>query len=194
MAEHHQAHESLKAELSRLEDDLSELQTGHASEAEQNLKQISKLEDDLQAARLHTNTVECDLKNALARASTSEEAAASLNHTINELQTQLQAGSDQAESLKADLLAKIAEQDALVANHSISVDKCQELSVSLKQSEEALQAKVADFQQAMSSLEAEKAFKVSDYKSICFCHGSEAALIMASHDLQNCLVAGSPIR
>ncbi len=162
MAEHRQVGESLKAELSKTLHDLSALQTSHAAQTKQYSKQISGQEDEIQAARLHIITIESDLKATLARASTAEETGVLLNHTIDDLKTQLHAGSQQAESLRSDLLAKVAEHDALVEEHRMSLERCHELSASLQQSEEALQAKVADFEQVVSTLEAERVLKVCD--------------------------------
>ncbi len=174
MAEHRQVGESLKAELSKTLHDLSALQTSHAAQTSQYNKQISGQEEEIQAARLHIITIESNLKDTLARASTAEETVVLLNHTIDDLKTQLRAGSEQAESLRSDLLAKVAEHDALIEEHRLSLDRCHELSVSLQQSEEALQAKVADFEQAVSSLEAETVLKVRD------CTPVTAVLVLCS--------------
>lgn len=150
--------------------DLSALQTSHAAQTNQYIKQISGQEVEIQAARLHIITVESDL----ARASTAEETVVLLNHTIDDLKIQLRAGSEQAESLRSDLLAKVAEHDALIEEHRTSLDRCHELSASLQQSEEALQAKVADFEQAVSSLQAETVLKV------CDCTPVAAVLLLCS--------------
>ncbi len=160
MAEHRQVGESLKAELSKTLHDLSALQISHAAQTNQYNKQISGYEEEIQAARLHIITIESDLKANLARAA--EETVVLLKHTIDDLKTQLHAGSEQAESLRSDLLAKLAEHDALVEEHRMSLERCHELSASLQQSDEALQAKVADFDQVVSSLEAERLLKVCD--------------------------------
>ena len=154
--------------------DLSALQTSHAAQTNQYIKQISGQEEEIQAARLHIITVESDLKDTLARASTAEETVVLLNHTIDDLKIQLRAGSEQAESLRSDLLAKVAEHDALIEEHRTSLDRCHELSASLQQSEEALQAKVADFDQVVSSLEAERLLKV------CDCTPVAAVLLLCS--------------
>ena len=174
MAEHRQVGESLKAELSKTLHELSALQTSHAAQTNQYSKQISGQEEEIQAARLHIITVESDLKDALATASTAEETVVLLHGTINDLKTQLQAGSEQAESLRSDLLAKVAEHDALVEEHRMSLERCHELSASLLQSEEALQAKVADFEQVVNNLEAERVLKV------CDCTPVAAVLLLCS--------------
>ncbi len=174
VAEHRQAGESLKAELSKTLHDLSALQTSHAAQTNQYSKQISAQGEEIQAARLHIITIESDLKDTLARASTAEETVVLLNHTIDDLKTQLHAGSEQAESLRSDLLAKVAEHNALVEEHRISLERCHELSASLQQSEDALQAKVAELEQVMSSLEAERVLKV------CDCTPVAAVLLLCS--------------
>ena len=174
MAEHRQVGESLKDELSKTLHDLSALHTSHADQTNLYNKQISGQEDEIQAAWLHIITIESDLKATLARASTAEETVVLLSHTINDLKTQLHAGSQQAESLRSDLLAKAAEHDALVEEHRMSLERCHELSASLQQSEEALQAKVADFEQVVSTLEAERVLKV------CDCHRCAAVLLLCS--------------
>lgn len=191
MAEHRQVGESLKAELSKTLHDLSALQISHAAQTNQYNKQISGYEEEIQAARLHIITIESDLKANLARASTAEETVVLLNHTIDDLKTQLHAGSEQAESLRSDLLAKLAEHDALVEEHRMSLERCHELSASLQQSDEALQAKIADFDQVVSSLEAERLLKV------CDCTPVAAVLPLCSlltlrHYI--CLFAGNPFR
>lgn len=166
MAEHRQVGESLKAELSKTLHDLSALQTSHAAQTNQYNKQISGHAEEVQAARLHIITIESDLKDTLARASTAEDTVVLLNHTIDDLKTQLHDGSEQAASLRSDLLAKVAEHDAVVEEHRMSLDRCHELSANLKQSEEALQAKVADFELVVSSLEAERLLKVCDCRPV----------------------------
>ncbi|DBA86145.1 TPA: hypothetical protein ACH3X1_005657 [Trebouxia sp. C0004] len=194
VAEHRQVGESLKAELSKTLHDLSALQTSHATQTNQYSKQISGQEKEIQAARLHIINVESDLKNTLARASTAEETVVLLNHTIDDLKTQLRAGSEQAESLTSDLLAKVAEHNALIEEHRMSLNRCQKLSASLQQSEEALQAKVADFKQAVSSLEAEILLKenlsreheqivrqVAELQSLITSAGEVAAEAQESH-------------
>ncbi|KAA6418625.1 MAG: hypothetical protein FRX49_11450, partial [Trebouxia sp. A1-2] len=194
VAEHRQVGESLKAELSKTLHDLSALQTSHAAQTNQYNKQVSEQEEKIQAARLHIVTVESDVKDTLARASTAEETVVLLNHTIDDLKTQLHVGSEQTESLRSDLLAKVAQHNALVEEHRMSLERCHELSTSLQQSEEALQAKVADFEQAVSSLEAQTVLKeslagehdqivrqVAELQSLITTAGENAAKAQESH-------------
>ena len=173
VAEHRQACEDLQTTLSKTLHDLSVLQTSHAAQAESHSKQVLKLEEDVQAARLHITTVESDLHDSLAKADKGEESITSLQDVITGLKDQLQAGTEQAESLRSDLLVSLAQYDALTAEHTTNVGRCQELSVSLQQSEEALQAKVAEFEQVAICLESERAVRVRHRQSLC-CSGSFA--------------------
>ncbi len=160
VTEQRQVCEDLRVELSDALNNLSALQIAHGTQAESHSKLKLQLEEDIQAARLHISTVESNLKDALANASVAKETVLSLNEHMVSLNSQLHAGTEEAESLKSDLQAKVAEYDVLTAEHRTNTDRCQELSASLQQCEEAVQVKDAELEQAISSLDAEKAIRV----------------------------------
>ena len=160
MTEQHKACEDLKADLSAKRHELSSMHSSHLNATDRAEKDISKLEDELQAARLHVNTVESNLKDSLAKQAQAETSIQSLTTDIEELQKQLYAGSEQINSLTSDLQAKAAAYDALTAEYQSTIDKCQTLSSSLQQSEEQLQARIVELEQAVAAVESERTVKV----------------------------------
>lgn len=134
VTEQRQIGEGLKAELSATQHELSSMRSTHLNATDNANKQISKLQDELQAARLHANTTKSNLKNSLAKQASAEASIQSLTADIEDLQQQMHAGTEQNNSLASDLRAKTAAYDELTAEHHSNVDKCQLLSASLQKS------------------------------------------------------------
>ena len=160
VSEQRQLCEDLRAELSKTQHDLTNLHSTHGHHADNAQQQITKLEEELEAARQHVHQVEVNLEETLAKLATAADSTQSLNSFVEALQQQLHAGNQNIGSLISDLQAKVAAFDALTAEHQSSNDKCAELCSSLQQSEEALQAKTLQLEQAVAATEAEKNVKV----------------------------------
>ena len=152
--------EDLKADLSATAQELSIMRSTHLNAADNARKEISQLGDELQAARLHVNTIESNLKDSLAKQAQAETTIQSLTSDIEDHQKHLHAGTEQIHILAADLQAKAAAYDALIAEHQSTDDKRQTLSTSLQQSEEQLQARSVELEQAIAAVESEKTAKV----------------------------------
>ena len=160
VTEQRKACEDLRAELSTAQHELSTMRSTHLNDTDNARKQISKLEDELQAARLHVSTVESNLKDSLAKQAMDGDNIQTLTTTTEDLQKQLRDGTEQINSLTSDLQAKAAAYDALTTEHQSSVEKCQLLCTSLQQSEAQLQARVGELEQAVTALESERTIKV----------------------------------
>lgn len=160
VTEQHQIGEDLKAELSATQHELSSMRSTHLNATDNAKKQISELEDELQAARLHANMTESNLKDSLAKQASAEASIQSLTADMEDLQKLMHAGTEQNNSLASDLQARTAAYDQLTAEHQNSVDKCQLLSTSLQNSEEQLQARSLELEQAIAAMESERIIKV----------------------------------
>lgn len=160
VTEQRQICEDLKAELSAAQHELSSMRSTHLNATDNARNQISKLEDELQAARLHANMTEANLKDSLAKQASAEASIQSLTADIQDLQKQMHAGTEQINSLASDLQARTAAYDQLTAEHHSSVDQCQLLSTSLQKSEEQLQARSLELEQAIAAMESERIIKV----------------------------------
>lgn len=160
VTEQHKACEDLKADLSATGQELSIMRSTHLNTADNARKEISKLGDELQAARLHVNTVDSNLKDSLAKQAQAETTIQSLTSDIEDLQKQLHAGTEQIDRITSDLQAKAAAYNDLTTEHQNTVDKYQKLSTSLQQSEEQLQARSSELEQAVAAMESERSVKV----------------------------------
>ena len=160
LTEQRKACEDVRAELSATQHELSMLRTTHVNDTDKAKKEISTLEEELQAAMLHVSRVESNLKDSLAQQATAQETMQSLTTATQDLQQQLHVGTEQINSLTSELHSKAAAFDALVAEHQTSVDKCQMLCTSLQQSEEQMQAKCVELEQAVTAAESERVVKV----------------------------------
>lgn len=149
-----------KAELSATQDELSIMRSTHLNATDNAKKQISQLEDELQAARLHVNMTESNLKDSCAKQASAEASIQSLTADIEYLQKQMHAGTEQNSAVAFDLQARTAAYDELTAEHHSIVDKCQLLSTSLQKSEEQLQARSLELEQAIAAMESERIIKV----------------------------------
>lgn len=159
VTEQRKACEDLKAELSATRHELSIMRSTHLNDTDNARKEISKLEDELQAARLHVNMVKSNLRNSLAKQAKAETTIQSLDADIEKLQKQLHAGTEQISGLLSDLQTKAAAYDALTAEYQSNVDKCQLLSTSVQQSEEQLQARSVEIEHALATVESERNIK-----------------------------------
>lgn len=160
VTEQRKACEDVRAEWSATQHELSMLHSTHLNDTDKAEKQISKLENELQAAMLHVSRVESDLKDSLAKQARAEDTIESLTTAIEGLQNQLHAGTEQINNLTSELQSKTAAFDALTAEHQSSIDKCQLLCTSLQQSEEQMQARCAELEQAVTASESEEIAKV----------------------------------
>ncbi|KAL3157731.1 hypothetical protein ABBQ32_012157 [Trebouxia sp. C0010 RCD-2024] len=159
VTEQRKACEDVRAEWSATQHELSMLHSTHLNDTDKAEKQISKLENELQAAMLHVSRVESDLKDSLAKQARAEDTIESLTTAIEGLQNQLHAGTEQINNLTSELQSKTAAFDALTAEHQSSIDKCQLLCTSLQQSEEQMQARCAELEQAVTASESEEIAK-----------------------------------
>ena len=159
VTEQHKACEDLKTELSATQHDLSTMRSTHLNATDNARKEVSKLADELQAARLHVDAVESNLKDRLAKQAKAETTIQSLTADIEDLQKQLHAGTEQINSLTSDLQAKAAAYGVLTAEHQSTVDKCQTLIISLQQSEAQLQASSVELEQAAAAVESGRSIK-----------------------------------
>ena len=67
VTEQRQSCKDLKAELSATQHELSSMRSTHLNATDNATTHISKLQDELQAARLHANMTESNLKDSLAK-------------------------------------------------------------------------------------------------------------------------------
>lgn len=161
VTEQRQLCKELKAQLSRAQLEMSALQSTHTSQADNARKQISKLEEDLQAAKQQVSMVESKLQDSLAKEAMDGNNIQRLDSIVEELKLQLQSGTEQIDTLTSELQTKAAAYDVLTAEHENGARQCQELSASLQQCEEELQAKIVQLEQAVADAQSQKSNKVN---------------------------------
>ncbi|KAL0036795.1 hypothetical protein WJX79_010227 [Trebouxia sp. C0005] len=165
--------EELKEHIVQLTASMEHNSLQHQHKCQQLAKELDEAERSVAEHRQVGESLKAELSKTL--------------HDLSALQTSHAAQTNQYNK-------QVAQHNALVEEHRMSLERCHELSTSLQQSEEALQAKVADFEQAVSSLEAQTVLKeslagehdqivrqVAELQSLITTAGENAAKAQESH-------------